>query len=272
MTGRDPHRQPTPVAAAGHGELLARLRAGDRAAFGELYRRHRPRVATYLARRMVCAADVEDVVQDTFVRLWDCTEEFDPDTHEFGAWLCGRVARWTLIDYGRKDRFRQLAALDIARAQARLRPTQTAQDRESRPLSARVVTALARLTPAQRRSVQLRYLDGYSTAAAAIVAGSSPGAIATNCLAARARLRVELAQLAPRSPHPLARRSKLDALRAAFTAVGTHDVGAALGWLRDRGIRVDPSYAYAIRNHRRGTPTGARALASAAHERGVWAA
>ena len=210
MTSRDPGRVPAPAAgAAGDAELLTALRTGDRAALGELYSRHRPRVAAYLARRMVCAGDVEDVVQDTFLRLWDGTEKFDPATHGFGAWLCGRVARWTLIDYGRRDRFRQGAALDIARDHARRHPTESAHQRETTPVSPRVVTALARLTPAQRRSVQLRYLDGYSTAAAAIVAESSPGAIATNSLAARERL-------------------------------------------RERGIEIDPSYAYAIRNHRRG--------------------
>lgn len=264
MTGRNVHDQPGAGVAAAGDELLARVRAGDRAAFGELYRRHRARVAAYLPRRVVYAADVEDVVQDTFLRLRDCTDVFDPGTHEFGAWLRGRVARWTPIDYGRRDRCRHLAALDIARDPARLHPTETAHERETCPLSARVVTAPARLTPTQRRSVQLRCLDGYSTAAAATVAGSSPGAIATHCLAVRARLRVALADLAPPA-YPLAAGSERDALRDAFATVGAHDFGAALGWLGERGIRVDPAYAYAIRNHRRGTPAlahqGARCAA-----------
>ena len=258
MASRNSQRPFGPGPAASDSGLRPALRAGERAAAGELYRRHRTRVAAYLARRMVCPADVEDVVQDTFLRLWDSAAgdevgEFDPTTHEFGAWLCGRVARHTLIDYRRKDRFRQLAALDIARDQARRQPAQTAHERETTPVSVRVVTAQARLTPAQRRSVQLRYLDGYSTAAAAIVAGCSPGAIATHCLAARARLRAELADLAPPA-HPLAAGSKLAAVRAAFVAVGAPDVGAALEWLRERGIQVDPSYAYTIRNHHRGGP------------------
>jgi hypothetical protein len=58
MGSRDPRRPPDPPSAAGDTELLAALRAGDRAAVGELYRRHRARVAAYLVRRTVCSDDV----------------------------------------------------------------------------------------------------------------------------------------------------------------------------------------------------------------------
>ena len=99
MASRKAHRPPgPPLAAAGDAELVVALRAGERAAAGELYRRQRARVAACLARRMVVgSADVEDVVQDTFLRLWDTAAgdadavgEFDPATHGFGAWLRGR--------------------------------------------------------------------------------------------------------------------------------------------------------------------------------------
>lgn len=157
MTGR---ALTSPPAGVGDAELLARLRAGDRAALGELYRRHRARVAAYLARRMVCAGDVEDVVQETFLRLWEASDEFEPAPHTFPVWLCGRVARCTLIDYGRRDRFRQLAALDIARDHARRHPTESAHERETTPVSIRVVTALARLTPVQSPAPTRRPVRG----------------------------------------------------------------------------------------------------------------
>ena len=49
--------------------------------------------------------------------------------------------------------------------------------------------------------------------------------------------------------------SKADALRLAFDELGAADVPAALSWLRDRGLDMDRSYAYALA--RTWTPTKA---------------
>jgi len=232
--------------------LVLRVRGGDRDALGELYQHYRPSVARYLSRRVANSADVEDLVQETFIRVPELAAVFEPRTTEVGAWLCGRVARWTMVDYHRKERFRHLSAVDAAIDATRRGPVESAESRESRPVSPRVVTALARLTQAQRRAVQLRYLDGYSNAAAAKVAESSPGAVATNCLAARRRLRTDLADLAPQTRSWLATVSKVMAVRAALAEVGKTDVQAVRAWLRERGVQVDQSYVYAIRNGRRG--------------------
>ena len=247
------------MAGADDAVLVARVRRGDRDALGELYSRHRAAVARYMARRVVCSGDVEDLVQETFIRVPEMAGDYNPDRDSYpvGAWLCGRVGRWTLIDYSRKERRSHLSALDAARDVAYRALTETAHERESRPLSPRVVTALARLTPAQRRATQLRYLDGLSSAQAAEVAGTSPGAVAQNSLDARKRLRVELADLAPAARSEVAELPKVAAVRAAFAAV-RRDVPAAQAWLGERGVTVDPSYLYAIRNGRRGVDVDRR--------------
>ncbi|MFI5614552.1 RNA polymerase sigma factor [Amycolatopsis sp. NPDC051903] len=231
--------------------LVSRIQAGDSEALGELYRHGRERVERYVARRMVEQTDVEDVVQETFLRVPEMTREFNPDTHEVGAWLCGKVARHTLTDYGRKDRFRRLSAQEAAgRALSEavhLGPAQDAHEREATPLSPRMVHALAKLSPAQRRGMQLRYLDEMTTEQAAEVAGSSAGAIVQNCLSARKKLRAELADLAPVSTSVLDGMSKKDAVLTALRTTD-NDMPAALAWLREQGITVDESYAYGIRN------------------------
>lgn len=234
--------------------LVARVRAGDADAWGELYQAGRAQVERYLARRMVEQADVEDVVQDAFLRAREMTTEFNPATHEVGAWLCGRVARHTLTDYGRKQRFRYLserdAMVEAAREVAHTGPPESESQRESRPLSPRMEHALARLTPAQRRSMQLRYIDQLTTEQAGEVAGSSAAAIAQNCAEARKRLRAELADLAPASESWLDGMTKRQAVSIAL-ANSRGEVPAAMEWLRAEGVRVDQSYVYAIRNGRR---------------------
>jgi RNA polymerase sigma-70 factor (ECF subfamily) len=240
-----------PLSEAERVALIARVRAGDQEALGRLYRDARPAVMRYLARRMdVCRDDLEDVVQETFLRAPAMAAEFKPDTHEVGAWLCGRVAHWTLADRYRKQRFAQHSARDAGIDAALRGPVESAHSRETRPVSPRIVQALARLTPAQRRAVQLRYLDGYSNETAAEVAGSTPKALASNALDARKRLCKELADVAPRPVSWVATLPQAMAVRAALAGTG-NDMPAALAWLRERGVTVNDSYAYKIRKGER---------------------
>jgi RNA polymerase sigma-70 factor (ECF subfamily) len=64
----------------------------DVAAFEELYRRHAERVLTYAAGRCATAEDVADVVAETFVRLLDVIDRYDPARGEPVAFLCGIAA------------------------------------------------------------------------------------------------------------------------------------------------------------------------------------
>lgn len=235
------------LSEAALARLVARIRTGDREALGELYRETRPAVTRYLTKRMeVCRDDVEDVVQETYLRAPEMADTFQSATTEVGAWICGRVAHWTMADHFRKQRFAQHSAKDAAIDAARRAPFVSAHERESRPLSSRMVTALARLTPAQRRAVQLRYLDGHSNETAAEVAESTPQALAQNALAARKRLRTELSDLAPQPVSWVATLPKTMAVTAAL-AETSNDVPAALAWLRERGVEVNESYVYQIR-------------------------
>jgi RNA polymerase sigma-70 factor (ECF subfamily) len=246
-------------------ELLARVRSGDREALGELYVRCRPVMEGYLTRRMpMCPGDVEDVLQDAFVRVMESPRLLDGPPSQVRRSLCG-VAGYTLADHKRYLwRYRQGAA---SAGEARRRPaTESVEERETRPLSARVVTALTRLAPAQRRDMQLRYLDGLSLRHAAQAAKVSTAAVDNNCVAARKQLRTALADLAPDSTAPLRDMNKSDAIRAAYEAVGELDAPAAAGWLRAQGIRTGTTLLYDVRRElaagtsrdrhgRRGRPT-----------------
>jgi RNA polymerase sigma factor (sigma-70 family) len=73
-------------AAISSEELAARARAGSRVAFDELVVRLRPRLVAFLARRLVDAADAEDVAQETFLRAFDHLDRYDP-ARPFATWL-----------------------------------------------------------------------------------------------------------------------------------------------------------------------------------------
>ena len=98
-------------------ELIARVRAGDREAFGELYRRHSG-PATTLARQFSrSAAESDDLVSESFARVLDnLLAGKGPDT-AFRAYLFTTV-RNTAYDRTRKDKRLQftedMSAHDVA--------------------------------------------------------------------------------------------------------------------------------------------------------------
>jgi RNA polymerase sigma-70 factor (ECF subfamily) len=140
-------------------DLLRRLHNSDRDAFGELYRRTADTVTRYITARMHerDRDAIDDLVQDAY---------------------CDALADATLIGPDLLGSMLRLAARACTRhAWSQRRYLRTAhtvyEDRTCGPDAAQPATtttvlrrlgfthALARLTPIQRRAIQLRYLDGY---------------------------------------------------------------------------------------------------------------
>ena len=59
-------------------QLIARVARGDDTALQELFRRHAPWLAVRL-RAVLPAADVEDVLQETFLGVWRGAKGYRPD-------------------------------------------------------------------------------------------------------------------------------------------------------------------------------------------------
>ena len=72
-------------------DLLARLAAGDDTALRELFGRHAPWLAVRL-RAVLPAADVEDVLQETFLAAWRGAGGYRPQG-ACGGWLWGIARR-----------------------------------------------------------------------------------------------------------------------------------------------------------------------------------
>lgn len=71
--------------------LIARVAAGDDRALRELFCRHAPWMATRL-RVVLPAADVEDVLQETFLGVWQGAAGYRPEG-KAGGWLWGIARR-----------------------------------------------------------------------------------------------------------------------------------------------------------------------------------
>jgi RNA polymerase sigma-70 factor, ECF subfamily len=124
---------------------------GDVAAYERLYHRHAARVHS-LARRLLGALEVEDAVQDVFIRAWSRLETFRGES-AFGTWL-HRLAINVCLRRAEKSR---RASFDQPLRPDELRARPAALD-----MQLDLTGALEQLTPNLRHVVVLFDLEGYS--------------------------------------------------------------------------------------------------------------
>jgi RNA polymerase sigma-70 factor (ECF subfamily) len=79
-------------------EAIARARAGDAEAWGELYREYAPAIFRFCWRAMPTREDAEDATMEIFMKLRDKLTQYD-QTRSFSAWLYKVAANhcWDLL-------------------------------------------------------------------------------------------------------------------------------------------------------------------------------
>lgn len=146
----------------GDAELVRRLQSRDPQAMADLYDRY-GRIAYSLILRVVRNAPAaEDLVQETFLRIWTRINGFDQQKGALGPWVLA-VARNRAIDYLRSiDGRMSQGALEIEK----LEQPELFSDLENEILNwdrVRVLNeAFKKLTPNQRIVIELAYYEGLS--------------------------------------------------------------------------------------------------------------
>ena len=152
-------------------ELIARWKAGDERAATELVERH----ASALARFAVSSGernDVDELVQDTFVRAFNSLDGFRGES-SFRTWLF-TIQRRLLLDRRRAEKRRrdrdELQETDASTEYDAL--DSVVADETQR----RLRDAVKRLSPTQREVFTLRITDGLSYKEIAEAVGTTEGA------------------------------------------------------------------------------------------------
>ena len=153
-------------------DLIARVADGDRDALGELYRRHRGVVRGYVLGRIAPrrSTPMTWCRRRSCARAKQAADYRAENGYRVPVWLCWQAGA-QLREYGAPRVHPYLAAARSAREQARRPVTETAEQREATPLSEPMQAALDKLTPGERRAIQLRYLDGLNPEQAAEIVG-----------------------------------------------------------------------------------------------------
>ena len=168
--------------------MMTRIAAGDSEAFKRLVERHTPMVHAIACRMLGDAAEAEDVVQETFVKLWVNASGWTPVGGGLGGWL-RRISTNACLDRLRRPRFVSDEGLP-ERADDAL-PADRAIDAEQR--RAAVAASIQALPDRQRAAIVLTYYEGVSNAEAASILGIGVKALESLLVRARQALTQSLA-------------------------------------------------------------------------------
>ena len=180
MGGSDIQR--TAVAAAHDVELAARSARGERAAFGELVRRHSSAVRGLLRRLGADPALADDLAQDAFLAAFEQIAEFRGEG-TFQAWV-KRIAARLYVRRWRRDKRTDLMAETPEPDPAPLTDAAGRIDLDA---------ALNTLSSAERLCVALCYGGGLSHAEAADALNAPLGTVKSHVRRGLDKLRERLA-------------------------------------------------------------------------------
>lgn len=138
-------------------ELAARAAAGSRAAFEELVSRHSPRLFFFLRGRCESETDIEDLIQEAFLRAFRSIDRYDP-RWKFSTWLYTTAVRLAVSRH--RSRRAEPLPLDVETAECPSPGPQETLIRKEEVEAGVNIWELARaLKPSEYEALWLRYAE-----------------------------------------------------------------------------------------------------------------
>ena len=175
------------------GALMRAFVSRDPRAAEDLYRRFASRVYGLGIVMLGSDASAQDLVQDTFVKLWRTASTFDADRGKLETWVL-LVARSLAIDSLRR-RVLESRSLERIGEAPDLDPSPgPEQQATTADMAGRARRAMTTLSPEQRAALELAYFGGRTSGEVAEIEGIPVGTAKTRIRTALLRLREAMAQ------------------------------------------------------------------------------
>ncbi len=177
-------------------DLARRLKERDPQAMSDLYDRYGRLAYSLIFRIVRNGAAAEDLVQETFLRVWNRVQSFDQQKGALGPWVL-TVARNRAIDYLRSIDGRMAAgALELDRVENPALFCDFTDNALSLDRARRLKGAFEKLNPNQRMVIELAYYEGLSQTEMAEQMKQPLGTVKTWVRSALKILRDELTEAA----------------------------------------------------------------------------
>jgi RNA polymerase sigma factor (sigma-70 family) len=169
-----------------HEDLLVQVGAKkDRDAFIKLFSYFAPRVKSYMLKHGANEAAAEEIVQNTFVTVWEKASSFDPKKAAASTWIF-TIARNKRIDALRREKFVEVNSDDSALENAAYEAEEQYADKQDLD---RLNTALAGLPPEQAELLRMSFFEDKSHQKIASETHLPLGTVKSRLRAAMERLR-----------------------------------------------------------------------------------
>ena len=142
-------------------ELLRRIGAGDRPAFGEFYDRHATLMFSVACKILNDASEAEDVLQEVCVQIWEKARAFDPNLGKASSWAATLVRNKAIDRIRASQRRSRLAEQAGAEFAISSEADGSANEAIHGFDKAKIIqSAITELPTEQRRAIELAYFSG----------------------------------------------------------------------------------------------------------------
>ncbi|HTC39370.1 MAG TPA: sigma-70 family RNA polymerase sigma factor [Steroidobacteraceae bacterium] len=167
--------------------LLLAIAAGDRRALEELYLSFHRRLARFLSRFTPRYENVEEIINDTFLVVWQSAKDFR-NASQVSTWIIGIAYRTALKSFRRQKNHAGARSLEDY-------PEQTVDPTLDAEVHDWLNHGLSRLPMEQRLTLELAYHMGHSLEEIAAITDCPVGTVKARMFHAREKLRQYLPAL-----------------------------------------------------------------------------
>jgi RNA polymerase sigma-70 factor (ECF subfamily) len=167
--------------------LLVAVAAGDRRALEELYLGYHRRLARFLSRFTQRYENVEEIINDTFMVVWQSAKDFRYAS-QVSTWIIGIAYRTALKSVRRQKNHSAARSLDDC-------PEQTTDPTSDTEVQDWLRHGLNQLSVEQRLTLELAYQMGHSLEEIAAITDCPVGTVKARMFHAREKLRQYLPTL-----------------------------------------------------------------------------
>jgi RNA polymerase sigma-70 factor (ECF subfamily) len=165
----------------GDFDLLAAIGSGSRPALEQLYHSYHRRLARFLSRFISRYENVEEIINDTFMIVWQSATEFR-SASQVSTWIFGIAYRTALKSLRRQKNHSGALSLDES-------PEQIVNPQADVEVQDWLTHGLNCLTAEHRLTLELAYHMGHSLEEIAAITNTSVGTVKARMFHARRKLR-----------------------------------------------------------------------------------